>query len=318
MIRRLLSSWLLLFFVAAPTVPLSVNAASGAQQFAPQASTQSRLDVRLPLEDKSVRFAVIGDNGTGESPEYEIAAEMEAYRKLVNFDFVVMMGDNIYGGHKPKDFERKFEEPYKPLLDAGVKFYACLGNHDISNETLYKPFNMNGQRYYSFKKGPVQFFALDSNYMDSTQLDWIEHQLADSTAKWKVAYFHHPLYSDGRFHGPDVDLRNRLMPIFEKYGVNLVLSGHEHIYERVKPEGGIYFFLVGNSGELRYGNLRKGSDDMAKGFDTDRTFMVMEISGDKLYFQTISRTGQTVDSGSLEHQPKPQINVQAAEQPQTK
>jgi predicted phosphodiesterase len=272
----------------------------------PATQTQTQLKLTLPLEPKSVRFAVIGDNGTGDAPEYQIAAEMEAYQKVVGFDFVTMMGDNIYGGHKPKDFERKFEEPYKPLLDAGVKFYACLGNHDNSNETLYKPFNMNGQRYYSFKKGDVQFFVLDSNYMDSTQLDWIQHQLSESNAKWKVAYFHHPLYSDGKFHGPDVDLRNILMPIFEKYGMNMVLSGHEHIYERFKPEGGIYFFLVGNSGELRYGNLRPGSQIMAKGFDTDRTFMLMEVAGDKLYFQTISR--------ELPRQPKPPTPTHAAGQ----
>lgn len=269
------------------------------------AAPQSQLELKLPLEQKSVRFAVIGDNGTGEQPQYDVAAEMEAYENVVHYDFVIMMGDNIYGGHKPKDFERKFQTPYKPLLDAGVKFYACLGNHDNSDETLYKPFNMSGQRYYTFKKGDVQFFALDSNYMDPTQLDWIQQQLRESNAKWKIAFFHHPLYSDGRFHGSDVDLRNQLMPIFEKDGVNVVMSGHDHVYERFKPEGGIYFFLVGNSGELRYHNLRHDSDIMAAGFDTDRTFMLVEIAGDKLYFQTISRTGQTVDSGVLQKQPKP-------------
>jgi predicted phosphodiesterase len=276
-------------------------------------AAQGHLDLKLPLEDKSVRFAVIGDNGTGDQPQYDVAAEMEAYHKVVGFDFVTMMGDNIYGGHRPKDFERKFEQPYKPLLDTGVKFYACLGNHDTSDEIQYKPFNMNGQHYYSFKKGDVQFFVLDSNYMDATQLDWIQHQLSESNAKWKIAYFHHPLYSDGRFHGPDVDLRKLLMPIFEKYGMNVVMSGHDHVYERFKPEDGIYFFLVGNSGELRYHNLRQGSDIMAAGFDTDRTFMMVEISGDKLYFQTVSRTGQTVDSGTLARQPRPQTTTQAAQ-----
>ena len=313
MIRKALS-WLLFFLIAQPIGPVSFLSAVALAQT--PAAAQTRLDVRLPLEDKSVRFAVIGDNGTGDPPQYEVAAEMETYQKVVGFDFVTMMGDNIYGGHKPKDFARKFEEPYKPLLDGGVKFYACLGNHDNSNETLYKPFNMNGQRYYSFKKGPVQFFVLDSNYMDATQLDWIQHQLNESNAKWKIAYFHHPLYSDGRFHGSDVDLRNLLMPLFGKYGMNVVLSGHEHLYERIKPEDGIYFFVLGNSGELRYGNLRTDPQFMAKGFDTDRSFMLVEISGDKFYFQTISRTGQTIDSGELDHQPKPPANTQASDQAQ--
>ncbi|HKR31800.1 MAG TPA: metallophosphoesterase [Terriglobales bacterium] len=303
MIRKLVLAALIT--VGAGTLAFRVSPSPTPTLVQAPAAPQSQIELKLPLEQKSVRFAVIGDNGTGEQPQYDIAAEMEAYENVVHYQFVIMMGDNIYGGHKPKDFERKFETPYKPLLDADVKFYACLGNHDNSDETLYKPFNMNGQRYYTFKKGDVQFFALDSNYMDPTQLDWIQQQLRESNAKWKIAFFHHPLYSDGRFHGPDVDLRNQLMPIFEKYGVNVVMSGHDHVYERFKPESGIYFFLVGNSGELRYHNLRHDSDIMAAGFDTDRTFMLVEIAGDKLYFQTITRTGQTVDSGVLQKQPKP-------------
>ena len=303
MIRKLVLATLIT--VGAGTLAFRlVPSSTPALAQAPKTS-ESQLEVKLPLEQKSVRFAVIGDNGTGDQPQYDVATEMEAYEKIVHYEFVIMMGDNIYGGHKPRDFERKFETPYKPLLDAGVKFYACLGNHDNSDEILYKPFNMNGQRYYTFKKGDVQFFTLDSNYMDPTQLDWIQQQLTQSTAKWKIAFFHHPLYSDGRFHGSDIDLRNQLMPIFEKNGVNVVMSGHDHVYERFKPEGGIYFFLVGNSGELRYHDLRQGSEIMAAGFDTDRTFMLVEIAGDKLYFQTISRTGQTVDSGVLQKQSKP-------------
>ena len=69
-----------------------------------------------------------------------------------------MLGDNIYGGKSPADFKRKFEDPYRPLLDAGVKFYASLGNHDDTNERLYKPFNMDGKRYYSFKRGNARVF----------------------------------------------------------------------------------------------------------------------------------------------------------------
>ncbi len=213
-----------------------------------------------------------------------------------------MDGDNIYNGHKPDDFKRKFEEPYAPLLDGGVKFYASLGNHDDPEiERNYKLFNMGGDRYYTFKKGDVQFFALDSNYMDPTQLAWVQNQLHDSDAKWKVCFFHHPLYDDAKYHGPDLDLRGRLMPLFTAAGVNVVLSGHEHVYERIKPQQGIYFFIEGNSGELRYHNLRPGPQ-MAAGFDTDRTFMLMEIDGDTLYYQTLSRSGATVDSGSFTRQ----------------
>ena len=271
---------------------------------APPATSQpaaaSAPDVRLPLKDGSVRWAVIGDNGTGERPEREVADQMQRYWSVVKFDFVTMDGDNIYGGHSPRDFQLKFEEPYKSLLDENVKFYASLGNHDDPQlEINYKPYGMDGNRYYTFQKKNVQFFVLDSNYMTPQQLSWLEDKLKSSNAKWKIAYFHHPLFTCAKFHGPDIDLRNQLMPLFTKYGVNAVWSGHEHVYEHLKPQQGIYFFLEGESGELRYHNIRSSCDlDVVK-LDTDRSFMLVEIDGDQMYFQTISRSGATVDSGQL-------------------
>src|SRR5215467_3307609 len=83
----------------------------------PSATASPALDLRLPLKADSIRFAVIGDSGTGERPQYEIAELMEAYRRVTKFDFVIMLGDNIYGGHHAIDFQKKFEEPYKSLLD---------------------------------------------------------------------------------------------------------------------------------------------------------------------------------------------------------
>jgi predicted phosphodiesterase len=257
------------------------------------------LILTFPLEKNSVRFAVIGDNGTGKSYEYEVAREMDRYHEKFPFNFVIMLGDNIYGSHRPADFVRKFEEPYKPLLNQRVKFYASLGNHDRRNERLYTPFNMNGRNYYTFKKGDVRFFALDSNYMDSEQLDWLKKQLQASSERWKICFFHHPLYSDAKYHGPDLDLRAQLVPLFEKYEVNVVFSGHDHVYERIKPQNGIYYFVMGSAGKLRYHNLRRPSSEMAAGFDTDRAFMIVEIAGNNFYIQAISRTGKVVDHAVL-------------------
>jgi 3',5'-cyclic AMP phosphodiesterase CpdA len=263
-------------------------------------SPEAPPSVKLPLKEGSVRFAVIGDNGTGQRAEFEVADQMERFRRVVKFDFVTMNGDNIYGRHRASDFREKFEHPYKSLLDANVKFYASLGNHDDPDiERNYKLYNMGGDRYYSFKKGNVEFFALDSNYMDPRQLTWIEDKLKTSNAAWKICFFHHPLFTSAKFHGPDLDLRKQLMPLFIKYKVNLVLSGHEHVYERLKPQNGLHFFVLGNSGELRFHNLRKNSDIDEVGFDTDRDFMLIEISGDQLYFETISRTGDVIDSGTI-------------------
>ena len=255
-------------------------------------------ELTLPLKPDSVRFAAIGDMGTGEKPQYEVAGQIIAHRRQFPFEFVIMLGDNIYGGHDPIDYENKFELPYKALLDAGVKFYAALGNHDTPNERFYKFFNMNGQKYYTYRKNNVRFFALDSNYMDPQQLAWLEKELQNSGSEWKICYFHHPLYSSGAFHGSSTELRLLLEPLFVKYGVEVVFAGHEHVYERVKPQNGIYYFTEGASGELRKGNLRK-TDLTAAGYDQDRSFMLVEIAGDELYFQTISRVGLTVDSGVI-------------------
>ncbi len=154
---------------------------------------------------------------------------------------------------------------------------------------------MDGQRYYTLKMGNAQFFVLDSNYMDPPQTDWLEKQLSTTSATWKICFFHHPLYSHGKFHGSDLDLRTRLEPMLVKYGVDVVLNGHEHVYERLNPQQGIYYFVLGNSGELRPHNLNP-SPDTAKGFDTDQSFGLVEIVGDDFNFQIVSRAGQTVDS----------------------
>jgi predicted phosphodiesterase len=261
-------------------------------------SAQSAAPFKFPMQPDSVRFAIIGDSGTGDASQYAVARQMLRLRGTLPFTFVLMLGDNIYGGHSPADLKKKFADPYKPLTDQQVKFYASLGNHDNPEERFYEPFNMGGKRYYSVKKGNAEFFALDSNYMDPAQLDWLKQQLSGSSALWKICYFHHPLYSDARFHGPDPDLRQRLEPLFQQYSVDIVFSGHEHVYERIKPQHGIYYFVLGNSGELRPHDLRP-SPQTQKGFDTDRCFAMFEIAGDHVYFEAISGQGDIVDSDVL-------------------
>ena len=257
-------------------------------------------DLTLPMKNGSVKFAVIGDTGTGDRHQLDVAKQLAATRAKFPFEFVIMVGDNIYGGNSPKDYDKKFALPYKPLLDGGVKFYAALGNHDDPSERLYKPFNMNGERYYTFKPADgVRFFALDSTYMDEKPLKWLDEQLAMSGSEWKIAFFHHPPYSSGETHGSDETLRTQLEPRFVKAGVNVVLTGHEHFYERIKPQKGIAYFITGSSAKLREGNINVRTDLTAKGFDTGYTFMIVEIAGDDMYYQAMTDTGKTIDSGSV-------------------
>jgi predicted MPP superfamily phosphohydrolase len=279
--RRLLATAALLCLAALP----------GAQRQIP-----------LPNKPNSLKFAVIGDNGTGERPQYDTAEQLAAWHAKFAFPIVVMMGDNIYGADRPQDFVKKFEAPYKPLLDAGVKFYASLGNHDSREQRFYKLYNMDAKLYYTFKapKEDVRFFALESTYMDPDQVKWISDELEKSGEKWKIVFFHHPLYSSAKTHGSQVKLREVLEPLFVRYKVSLVLNGHDHTYERITPQNGIQYFVEGSSGQLRSGDLRKGSPLTAFGNDRDNTFMLMEVDGDVLTFNTIVSSGAVIDSGTIQ------------------
>jgi predicted MPP superfamily phosphohydrolase len=283
------------------TAKVAKGNASGAKVSQPANPT---VPLTLPVKDGSVRFAVIGDTGTASKQQHQVADVMVRYHTVFPFDTVVMMGDNLYGSETPADYKAKFQDVYQVLLDNKVKFYASLGNHDQPNERYYEYFNMNGKEYYRFTKGNVAFYALNSNYMDKAQLKWLEGELAKDTSAWKICFFHHPPYSSGSKHGSDKQLREIVEPLFVKYGVNVVLTGHDHFYERIKPQKGIYYFVSGAGGKLREGNVKTGSALTEKAFDDDLSFMLIEVVKDALHFQVISRTGETVDSGVNMNQKK--------------
>src|SRR5688500_15667405 len=156
---------------------------------------------------------VLGDTGTGTDKQEQLAQIMLRYRQTFPFEFVLMLGDNMYGSEKAIDYKEKFENIYRPLLDQKVKFYAALGNHDESNQRFYEFFNMEGQEYYRFNKDNVSFYSLNSNYMDKKQVEWLNEKLAADTASCKIDFFHHPQYSSGGKHGSDTKLRQIVEPI---------------------------------------------------------------------------------------------------------
>ena len=274
-----------------PAGPVEVRAA------APQAP----LALTLPNRPDSLKFAVLGDFGNGSREQYELADVMARVHQVFSFELVTTVGDNLYGSQRPQDFKKKFEIPYRALLDGGVKFQASLGNHDAREQQYYKLFNMDGKLYYSFKapRQNVRFFALDTTYLDTVQIAWVEKALEGSNEDWKIAYFHHPPYSSGDRHGSDVRLREVLEPLFVKHNVSVVFNGHDHFYERVKPQKGIAYFVVGSGGQLRRGNIDRNSGITAKGNDQDQTFLAVEINGDEMHFNAVTRTGQVVDAGVI-------------------
>ena len=219
-----------------------------------------------------------------------------------------MLGDNIYEGPAtPDDYRRKFEEPYRQLLEDGVKFYAVLGNHDDPRQVDYGPFHMKGERYYSFSPPEdllakiatrVEFFALDSTNLDRTQLAWLDERLTASRAGWKICFFHHPLYTSGRYRISSRAFRLRLEPLLVRHGVDVAFSGHEHIYQRSAVVGGVQYFVSGGAGSLRPADGSPTSY-VARTFAGDYHFMLIEIDGHELHFQAITRSGATIDAGTL-------------------
>jgi len=203
--------------------------------------------------------------------------------------------------------DTKTRKTRKPFLDAGVKFYASIGNHDDPNQPSYAPFNMGGEHYYTFTPASlaarpagtdVRFFMIDTERLDRAELAWIDREMVGSNAVWKIPIFHRPIYTSGRYARPGRQLRTALEPLFVRHGVKVVFSGHEHFYERTKPQQGITYFISGGAGSLRAGDIRR-TPLTEKGFDRDYHFMLIEISGDELYFQAISRTGMSIDAGVI-------------------
>jgi 3',5'-cyclic AMP phosphodiesterase CpdA len=265
-------------------------------------------ELALPNVLTSVKFAVIGDSGRGSREQHQVAEQMARFRDAFKFAFVLMLGDNIYEGPaSPDDYRRKFEEPYRALLADRVRFFAVLGNHDDPRQVSYEPFHMEGQRYYSFAppEDPltrlttrVEFFALDSTNLDRGQLDWASERLAASRADWKVVFLHHPLYTSGRYRQTSRLQRWALESMLVRHDVDVVFSGHEHIYQRTQPQRGVLYFVSGGAGSLRRGDGLP-APFIARSYDDDYHFMLVEIESDALHFQAISRTGRTVDAGTL-------------------
>jgi predicted phosphodiesterase len=279
----------------------------------------------LPNVLTSVKFAVIGDSGRGSTPQYEVAAQMKAFREKFKYSFVMMVGDNIYEGPATEeDYRRKFEGPYRALLDDGVKFFAVLGNHDDPRQVYYAPFNMKGERYYSFvpPEDPltrlatrVEFFGLDSTNLDRAQLQWLDERLTRSSAEWKIVFMHHPLYTSGRYRNSSRAHRWALEPLLMRHHVDAVFSGHEHIYQRSQLQNGIQYFVSGGAGSLRRGD-GVPAPFIARTYDQDFHFMLVEIESNALHFEAISRTGEVIDAATLSREDRRRTK-EAAGQPVT-
>jgi hypothetical protein len=252
-----------------------------------------------PLPMPSIRggtvFAVMGDSGSGDQTQQAVAQAMLTYFETARrFPFVLMLGDNLYDD----DYTNEFSVPYKPLLDRGVKFYATLGNHDRDLEIHFKPFNMNDVDRYSFEQGNARFAVLNSNHpADPLQLKWLDEVYADAGTKWRIAFFHHPLYSSGQHAAESRDvIRPALEPVLVRNHVDVVFSGHEHLYERIKPQHEVKYFVSGGGGRYLYDYKPSAFDEIGL---SEHHFMVAQIAGDRMFFEAITHGQQVIDCGVL-------------------
>lgn len=257
---------------------------------------------------KPVRFALIGDWGSGYDGQMAVAERMARFHAAEPFEFVVSVGDNIYPNGSHEDFGEKFERPYAPLIKHNVPFYVCFGNHDVREgadaQMRYPLFNMNGRNYYNIVRGGgmLEIFMLDSNDLDRKQVEWLDRSLAASNALWKVVVVHHPPYSSGKTHGSDMAVRRAVEPLLIRHKVPVVFSGDDHVYQRVTPQNGIQYFVTGAGGKLRQGDLR---DDELVAFGNDREnhFMVIDADASELRFRAINPQGEAFDSGRIAAEP---------------
>ncbi len=266
--------------------------------------TTSARDKTSKIEDLGplqLRFAATADTGSGDKNQFAVGRAMEAYRKQYPFDLVVLGGDNIYNSGEMSKIKIAFEEPYADLLKAGVKFRACLGNHDTRTENgdpqvNYPGFNMDS-RYYTYRQGPAQFFVLDLNVSIpwDDQLVWLKQQLKDSKAAWKIVYSHFPIYSSGHY-GTSPDMVKLFTPIFKEYGVQLYINGHEHHYERSRPLDGTTYLITGHGGA----SLRPVKPSGISAFAVSRFgFSSIELYEKVMVIQGIGTDGNVFDRGVI-------------------
>jgi len=255
--------------------------------------------------NQPIRVLAFGDFGTGSPEQKHLARAMIGYNKAHPFDFGLTLGDNFYssGADSPSDprWQTEWEQLYAPMA---IKFYAVLGNHDVSQadapaaEVLYSARSSTWRMpatYYSFTAGPVQFFAVDTNLLNDAQLAWLDGAIAHSTSRWKVVYGHHTLYSSGRETKWVVE---RLLPLL-KNRVDLYLCGHDHNLQELRPEDGVHFFVSGGGGadldDVNPAYGRAVFEDEANGFtvleaDNQRVKVTfVGVDGRLIYSDTINK-----------------------------
>ena len=251
---------------------------------------------RTPVTDDSglvARLAVAGDYGTGEADAYATATVMDELDEELNFDALLLLGDNVYPSGDPDQLEAKVFRPLGPVLD-DTDLIAVLGNHDIrdgNGPAQAAALGMPGF-WYSREIGNTLLIALDSNIADDPdQLLWLESVLAEPRPTWTIVLTHHPGFSGGQ-HGSDPDVKRHFVPLFERYGVDLVLSGHDHDYQRSSEINGTTYVVSGGAARIR----PTSREDFTEVAWSALHFVDLAVYQDRIEGQAIDVNGRAIDS----------------------
>ncbi|BAZ69217.1 metallophosphoesterase [Fischerella sp. NIES-4106] len=262
--------------------------------------SQATAAIPSTKKDLLLRFVSVADTGTGAKGQYAVAKAMANYHSKNYYNLVVLAGDNIYTNGEIEKINAVFERPYAPLLKKGVKFQAALGNHDIRTvngdlQVKYASFNMRG-RYYTFRRDKVQFFALDTNSNADwiNQLNWLEKELSQSNATWKIVFGHHPIYASG-VYGSNPDFIQTFTPLFQKYSVQLYINGHEHHYERTRAINGTTYLICGGGA----GTRPVGKNEWTEYSAEKLSFAAYEVFSDRIEVSGIDTANRVFDQGII-------------------
>src|SRR5215204_7653307 len=253
-------------------------------------------------EDSSFNFAVVGDSGSGGKGQLTVAKLLGR----LGPDLILHTGDVVYPAGEERHYDLRFFAPYEDIIKE-VPVFPVLGNHDVRTgngaaffENFHPPLGSPGstKRYYSFDWGDTHFVALDSELYHGDrgsnpeeQRDFLERDLATTRKRWKVAFLHRSPYGSSR-HGGDEKVREDLEPLFVKHGVDLVFSGHDHVYERTVPIRGVTYVVSGGGGRRLY---PAGNGELTASSVSAHHAVLVRISGSRLLLETLEVGGKVVD-----------------------
>jgi 3',5'-cyclic AMP phosphodiesterase CpdA len=258
------------------------------------------------VEDASFSLLVIGDFGSGDAFEHAVARGVAVVADQEGADALVTTGDNVYPAGEPEDFERAWHEPYGWVDEQGLDVIASLGNHDVAadgGDAVMDLLGMPGP-YYEQTVGDAQVLVVDSNRLDDpAQIEWLEEVLAEPTDLWRIVVFHHPVFSCSR-HDSTPEVVAELVPLFEAHGVDLVLNGHDHVYQRFAERNGITYLVTAGGGDdlYRLDECTELEPELVSANARDHHFLYIRGDDDELVADAIAIDGTIIDFFKLDRQ----------------